>query len=331
MKAFALLLLLGGSQWLMGQSTDWVEHKKVLKLMGTRFEIGAVAQNDTLAWAAIEAGIAEIERIEKLISSWDKDSQTSEINRNAGIQPVVVDQELYDLIFRALKVAKLTAGAFDISFASMDRIWKFDGSMTQMPSEAAVEKAALKIDWEKIMLNAEARTVFLLDKGMKIGFGGIGKGYAANQAKLLMSKMPGIMGGVVNAAGDLLAWGDRPSEKEWVIKIADPLKKEDALGWLQINDAAVVTSGDYERYVEFGGKRYAHIIDPRTGYPTTGIKSVTVVCPYAEVADALATSIFVLGKEKGLQLVNQLKGVECLIVTDENDILTSTQLQLNYY
>ncbi len=331
MRIFAILLLLGGSQWLIGQSMDWVEHKKVLKLMGTRFEIGAVAENDTLAWAAIEAGIAEIERIEKLISSWDEISQTSAINRNAGIRPIRVDQELYDLIFRALKVAKLTEGAFDISFASMDRIWRFDGSMSQMPDPVSVERAAAKINWEKIMLNPEERTVFLLDKGMKIGFGGIGKGYAANQAKLLMAKMPGIKGGIVNAAGDLLAWGNRPSEKEWVIKIADPLKKEDALGWLQINDVAVVTSGDYERYVAFEGKRYAHIIDPRTGYPTTGIKSVTVVCPYAEVADALATSIFVLGQEKGMQLVNQLKGVECLIVTDENEILTSTHLQLNYY
>lgn len=331
MRIVAILLLLGGSQWLMGQSMDWVEHKKVLKLMGTRFEIGAVAENDTLAWAAIEAGITEIERIEKLISSWDETSQTSAINRNAGIRPVQVDQELYDLIFRALKVAKLTEGAFDISFASMDRIWRFDGSMSQMPNPEEVKKAAAKINWEKVMLNPTERTVFLLDKGMKIGFGGIGKGYAANQAKLLMAKMPGIKGGVVNAAGDLLAWGDRPSEKDWVIKIADPVKSADALGWLQINDGAVVTSGDYERYVEFAGKRYAHIIDPRTGYPTTGIKSVTVVCSYAEVADALATSIFVLGQQKGIQLVNQLKGVECLIVTDDNEILTSKHLQLNYY
>ena len=141
MKAFALLLLLGGSQWPMGQSTDWVEHKKVLKLMGTRFEIGAVAPNDTLVWAAIEAGIAEIERIEKLISSWDENSQTAEVNRSAGKKAVKVDQELYNLIYRAKKVSQLTLGAFDISFASMDQIWIFDGLEHNLADSKSVTKA----------------------------------------------------------------------------------------------------------------------------------------------------------------------------------------------
>ena len=305
--------------------------KKVLKLMGSRFEITAVADNDTLAWAAINAGIAEIQRIEKVISSWDAKSQTSEVNRMAGQQPVAVDQELYDLIFRAKKISKLTDGAFDISFASMDRIWRFDGSMAGMPPEEKVATAREKINWQNILLNPETHSVFLKEKGMKIGFGGIGKGYAANRAMAIMQKMDGIKGGVVNASGDLITWGKSARPEGWTVKIADPKAKDKVLGWLPVQDMAIVTSGDYERFVEFDGKRYAHIIDPRTGYPTTGIKSVTVACPDAELADALATSVFVLGKKQGLELINKLNGIECLIVTDDNDILTSENLKLNYY
>ncbi|MEZ5044405.1 MAG: FAD:protein FMN transferase [Saprospiraceae bacterium] len=331
MRKLLIVVFLCWSQLAISQSSPLVEHKKVLKLMGTRFELGATATSDTLAWAAINAGIAEIQRIEKLISSWDEHSQTSAINQKAGLAPVKVAKELFDLIFRAKKVAKLTDGAFDISFASMDRIWKFDGSMQAMPPPAAVQAAAAKINWENIILDAEQQTVFLKEEGMKIGFGGIGKGYAANRAKALMARLPGVKGGIVNAAGDLCAWGERAEQKKWTIKIADPTDKTKALGWLQIKEAAVVTSGDYERFVFFDGKRYAHIIDPRTGYPTTGIKSATIVCSDAEIADALATSVFVLGRVDGMALINQLKGVECLIITDENEILTSDHLQLNYY
>ncbi|MDF1866052.1 MAG: FAD:protein FMN transferase [Saprospiraceae bacterium] len=269
--------------------------------------------------------------METLISSWDKNSQTSKINQQAGILPVKVDKELYDLIFRAKKVSGLTSGAFDISFASMDRIWKFDGSMTVMPSQESITKVKSKINWKNILLHKEEQTVFLKEKGMKIGFGAIGKGYAANRAKSLMQEMQGVHGGVVNASGDLITWGKSVQQEGWLINITNPKDKEVALGYLQINDLAVVTSGDYERYVVFDDIRYAHIIDPRTGYPTTGIKSVTLVCPDAELADALATSVFVLGKEKGLNLVNQLKNIECLIVTDEDEILTSENLKLNYF
>lgn len=323
----SLLLLFVMSIQVQAQGT----YKETLLLMGSRFDITALAETDTLAWQAVQAGIQEISRIERLISSWDPASQTSAVNRNAGIAPVVVDKELYDLVFRARKVSQLTKGAFDISFASMDKIWRFDGSIKELPDPAEVETARQHIDWQKIILDPEKQTIFLQEQGMKIGFGAIGKGYAANRAKAVIAKMPGVNGGLVNAAGDLLAWGASPKSEGWTIKIADPKDKAQALGWLQIKDMAVVTSGDYERFLEFDGKRYAHIIDPRTGYPTTGIKSVTIVCPDAELADALATSVFVLGKTAGLQLINQLNGVTCLIVTDDDELLRSDDLQFNYY
>lgn len=326
--SIALLLL---SFSIIAQEQEPIAQKKVLKLMGSRFEITAVAQDKAKAWAAINAGIQEIERIEKLISSWDPNSQTSAINRSAGKEAVKVDKELFDLIFRAQKISNLTNGAFDISFASMDPIWKFDGSMTQMPSDKIIKEAKANVNWENIELDMENQTVFLKEEGMKIGFGAIGKGYAANKAKYIMKEMEGVSGGLVNASGDLISWGVNVGDGSWLINITNPKEKELALGWLRINDMSVVTSGNYEKFVMFNGKRYAHIIDPLTGYPTKGVKSVTVVCSDAELADALATSIFVLGKEKGMRLVNQLKDIECLIVSDKDEILTSKNLKINYF
>jgi thiamine biosynthesis lipoprotein len=326
---WCLVCSLGIFTRLAGQTTP--AYKQVVKLMGCRFELTAIAQTDTLAWKAVQLGIAEIERIERLISSWDENSQTSAINRNAGIAPVWVDQELFNLIVRAQKIAQLTQGAFDISFASMDKIWRFDGSLTALPDEAEIMEARQFINWKAIDMDAEAQTIFLPQAGMKIGFGAIGKGYAANRAKALMQDTPGVVGGLVNASGDLISWGQAPTADGWTIKIADPRQKDQMLAWLRIDNLAVVTSGDYERYLEFEGKRYAHIIDPRTGYPTTGIKSVSVICPDAELADALATSVFVLGTSAGLDLINKLNNIECLIVTDEDELLQSDGLQLNTF
>jgi len=278
---------------------ELVKHKKVLLLMGSRFELVAVSKDSSLAKKSIEASTNEIQRIEKLISSWDPQSKTSAINKNAGLKPVKVDKELFNLIKRSKKVSKLTDGIFDISYASMDKIWQFDGSMKKMPASTDVATSVSKVGFNNIVLDEGEKTVFLKNKGMKIGFGAIGKGYAANQAKKIMKEM-GITNGLINASGDLIGWGNQENGKPWQIAVTDPKDKKRNLGWLDINDMAVVTSGNYEKFVEFDGKRYSHIINPKTGYPAFGTKSVTIVCPDAELADALATAIFILGKKEGL-------------------------------
>ncbi|MBF9253698.1 FAD:protein FMN transferase [Pontibacter sp. 172403-2] len=306
------------------------QYKKVLLLMGTRFEFAAVTKDEQKAWEAIETGIRETQRIEALISEWQPTSQTSEINRAAGIRPVVVDEELYDLISRCLRLSRLTNGAFDISFAAIDKVWHFDGTMQSLPDSQEVAASVSKIGYEKIILDLASHSVFLSEPGMKIGFGAIGKGYAANRARDLMRSM-GIPGGVVNAAGDLTTWGKQANGESWYVGIADPAEKDEVFSWLTADEIAVVTSGNYEKYVEIGGKRYSHIIDPRTGYPVSGLKSVTIVCPNAELADALATAVSVMGAEEGLGLINQLKGVECLLITDKDELLTSDNLHLHYY
>lgn len=331
MKRLLLITLFSLSLSFIWSQGDLKELKKAVKLMGCRFELTAVSTSDTLAWFAIEKGIEEIDRIEKLISSWDPDSQTSEINRNGGIRPVKVDKELFDLIFRAKKISGLTTGAFDISFASMDRIWDFNREEQTLPDSVTIAGAAKDINWQNIVLDPERHSVYLKEKGMKIGFGAIGKGYAANRAMEVIRSIEGIIGGLVNASGDLTAWGKNTQGKNWTIQIADPRDKKRMIGWLSMQEMAIVTSGDYEKYFMSGGKRYAHIIDPKTGYPTTGITSVTIVCPDTEVADALATSVFVMGREKGLQLINSLNGIECLVIDDDNTLWSSDGLMLNYY
>ncbi|MGZ0017058.1 FAD:protein FMN transferase [Yeosuana sp. AK3] len=302
-------------------------YTRTLKIMGSRFDITVVAENQIEADGFIDMAVNEISRIEKVISSWDPLTETSEINRNAGIKPVMVSEELFNLIQRSIKISKLTDGAFDISYASMDKVWKFDGSMIEMPSEEAIKRSVAKVGYQNIILNESNRSVFLKLKGMKIGFGAIGKGYAADKAKaLLISK--GVKAGIINASGDLNTWGTQPDGKDWMVAIVNPINKEKVFSWLPVKNSAVVTSGNYEKYVSFNNVIYTHIIDPRTGYPSTGILSVSIFTANAELADALATSIFVMGVDVGLDFINQLKGVECILVDKDSKVRTSKNINL---
>ncbi|MEP1490123.1 MAG: FAD:protein FMN transferase [Algibacter sp.] len=302
-------------------------YQRTLKLMGSRFDISVAAESQTKGDAYIDLAIKEISRIERLISSWDTNSQTSLINKNSGIKAVEIDDELFQLIERAIKISKLTEGAFDISYASMDRIWKFDGSMTAMPSAEAIKKSIEKVGYKNIILNKTNTSVFLKIKGMKIGFGAIGKGYAADKAKQLLQQN-GVKAGIINASGDLNAWGKQPDGKDWMVAIVNPLNKNKVFSWLPVHNSAVVTSGNYEKYVTFNNILYSHIIDPRTGYPSSGVLSASIFTENAELADALATSIFVMGLETGLDFINQLKNVECIIVDNDNKIHNSKNINI---
>lgn len=303
-------------------------YKQTLKLMGSKFEITVVANDSIEGVHYISMAVEEITRIEKLISSWDQNSETWAVNAAAGKSAVKVSKELYDLVERSLKLSKLTDGAFDISYASMDRIWKYDGSMKIMPSDKKIKASVSKVGFQNIILNQQETSIFLKLPGVKIGFGAIGKGYAADKAKSLLMQM-GVSAGIVNASGDMSTWGKQPDGSDWKVALTNPMDKTKGFGLLPVVDKAVVTSGNYEKYVLFDGKRYAHIIDPRTGYPSTGILSVTVFAPKAELADALATSVFVMGKETGLDRINQLPNVECIIIDDEGAVYKSKNIAIN--
>ena len=320
---FTLLLLL------FSLSTFAQENfKRTLILMGSRFDITVVASNEKEGNEYIDSAIFEIARIEKLISSWDVNSETSLINKLSGIKPIKVDKELFDLIERSIAISTLTDGAFDISYASMDRIWNYDGSMKEMPSAEKISNSIKKVGYQNISIDKEAQTVFLKLKGMKIGFGAIGKGYAADKAKALLIEK-GVKAGIINASGDLNAWGKQANGKDWMVAITNPLNKNKVFSWLPINDSAIVTSGNYEKFISFNGIRYSHIIDPRTGYPSTGIISTSIMTSNAELADAISTSVFVMGVETGLDFINQLKGVDGIIIDEQNKIHISNNIKLN--
>lgn len=324
LRTFLILLLLLCGILVPAQDRAY---NKSLALMGSVFEITVVASTQEEAWAnsQIDMAIGEIRRIERLISSWEENSQTAEINRNAGNKPVKVDPELFDLIDRSKKISNLTGGAFDLTFSSMIDLWRFDGSMEKLPSDEEIAGAITLIGHTRIILDKKDTTVFLDGPGMKIGFGGIGKGYAANRARDLLLR-GGVKSGVIRAGNDLLAWGAQPGGEPWKIGIASPSDTETVAAWFNIDRMAVATSGDYDNFITLQGKKYSHIIDPRTGWPARGLKSVTVVCSNAELADALTTALFVMGREAGLELVNQLNGIECLFVDDLDRIWVSKSL-----
>ena len=307
-----------------------VIHKRTVSLLGSPFEISLVAKDTLEANRHIDEAIREVKRIENLISDWIPTTLISEINKNAGVKPVKVTDELFELIERAIKISKLTDGAFDISYASMDKIWKFDGSMTVMPSPKAIKNSVAKVGYKNIILDKEKHTVFLKLEGMKLGLGGIGQGYIADKIKELLKKN-GVVAGLVNVSGDISTWGKQPDGQQWKVGIKNPMNKNKIFATFPLEDTAVETSGNYEKYVTFSGIRYSHIIDTRTGYPATGLTSVTIFAKTTELADALATGVFVLGKEVGMDLVNQLPGISCIMVDDKGKIIASKNIDLKKY
>lgn len=204
--------------------------------------------------------------------------------------------------------------------------------MDYLPTDVQIANSIANVGYKNIVINKEEQTIFLPNKGMKIGFGAIGKGFAADQVKQLMISK-GVIGGIINASGDLTTWGGtQVSGKKWMVGISNPLDAEKIFSWLPIVDSSVATSGNYEKYIIFKGEKYSHIIDPRTGWPSKGVKSVSVFSKKAELSDALATSVFVMGVETGLSVIEQLKGVEVIIVDQNNQIHKSKGItfQNNY-
>lgn len=326
MRLITILFLVFVSSVTFGQQI----FKKKKSLLASPFEITVVATDSVQANFYTELAISEVKRIENLISDWIPTTQISLVNQNAGIAPVKVDLEVFELVKRAKNISKLTDGAFDISYASMDKIWKFDGSMKEMPSAENIKKSVEKVGYENIILNEKDTTIFLKNQGMKLGLGGIGQGYIADKIKVLLQEN-GCASGLVNISGDINTWGKQPNGENWTVGIVNPLNKNKVFATFPLYDSAVETSGSYEKYVTFNGKRYSHIIDPRTGYPASGIVSVSVFAKQTELADALATGIFVLGIEVGLELVNQLKGIGCIIVDEKGAIHASKNIDIKKY
>jgi len=302
--------------------------KHTERLMGNIFEISVVADDETWANEKLHLAVEEIKRIEKLLTTFNESSQTNQINKQAGIAAVKVDNEVFELIERSIRISSITDGAFDITYGSIDKkLWNFDQTMTTLPSVNEAKSMVRLINYKNIILNKKESTVMLKETGMRLGFGGIGKGYAAEMAKALLIRQ-GVKSGIVNASGDLTTWGNQPNGKSWTIGIVDPDHKKQPFSYLDVTNMAVATSGNYEKYVMIDGVKYSHTINPKTGLPITGIKSVTIISPNAEIADAMATPVTIMGMKAGLNLINQINYLGCIIIDDHNQIYTSKNINL---
>ena len=301
------------------------------QLMGSHFTFTAVSADDSLAWRAVRAGIREAQRIDRLCSYWDSTSQITQVNRAAGLRPVVVDQEVYDLIQRTLTLSRLSDGAFDVTFAGGEKIYRFDKQEhAALPDSATVRASVRRIDYRKVVLDPATHSVMLQDKGMRMNLAGILQGYGVRRAQALMRQL-GISGGLINGSGDVSCWGRQADGSLWRIAIGDPAYPQSVSSWLTVTDVAVVTAGNYEQFFTVRGRYYGHIIDPNTGYPATGLRSVTIICPDVELADGLDEVVFVKGPEAGLAFINKLKGVDCTLITNDGRTIASKGMAVNYY
>ncbi|MEM9171388.1 MAG: FAD:protein FMN transferase [Pseudomonadota bacterium] len=290
--------------------------------MGTRVSVRLWQPDPDLQQAALRAAIDEIARIERLMSTYKDDSRISAINREAHLQPVNAGRELYLLIAQALEIAQMTDGQFDITYDSVGQYYDFrEGAR---PDASTIEAELDKIDYRLVELDPMAQTVKFALKGVRINLGGIAKGYAVERAAAVLRDM-GIQYASVSAGGDSRLIGDRRGQP-WVVGIQDPRDEKQLAVRLPLQDEAVSTSGDYERYFDEADVRYHHIISPRTGDSAREVQSVTIIGPDTTMTDALSTSVFVMGVEAGLALIERMDGFDAVIIDAERTLHYSTGL-----
>jgi len=290
--------------------------KKDKILMDTLVTITVVSDSKDTAEKAIDAAFSEIEYLEKLSNHYSPDSEITHINRNAGISEVKVSYDILKLLEKALYVSENTEGAFDITIGPVIALYDFHKKIR--PDDGMIKKILPLVNYRDIIVNRGRSTVLLKRKGMLIDLGGIAKGYAADKAADTLKKQ-GVRSGLVAVAGDIKAFGLKPDEKPWKIGIRNPEaknKEDDIMATIELEDMAISTSGDYERFFLSGGKRYHHLLNPKTGLSANECRSVSIITKEGAYADAFATGIFILGPEKGLKVLDKL-GFEGMIIDSQ--------------
>lgn len=299
--------------------------------MGTHVLLAAFTSG-SLDEAAIrpklEKALAEIRRLESLMTTWREDSEISRVNAAAGKEAIAVSPESLTVIDKSLWISKESEGVFDITFEAMHGLWKFDQDLEDnVPARDAVEEARRLIDYRQIKVDHAKRTVMLLKPRMRMSLGGIAKGYAVDAAARVL-RGEGLSSFLVQAGGDLYVAGTKPDGSKWRVGVRDPRGKDanDYFSMVEVEDHAFSTAGDYERSFIKDGKRYHHIIDPRTGFPATASRSVTIWARDALTADAIDDAVFILGPEKGLRLVESIEDAGAVIVDKDNKVWASKRL-----
>ena len=294
--------------------------------MGSELHLTAWTADEAAAADAFEAVFAEFDRLDGLMSVWREGSEIVRLNAAAGVSPVPVSRDVQEVLVDARRISEWTGGKFDVTFGALSGLWKFDHDQDgTVPSHADVLAKLPLIDYEKLIIDQTAGTAFLTQKGMRAHLGGIGKGYAVDRGVAILRER-GLRDFMIQSGGDMYVAGSR-GDRPWRVGIRDPRGAADSsFAALDLTDAAMSTSGDYERFCMKDGKRYHHIIDPDVGEPAKGSRSVTIVAVRSVLADGLSTGVFLVGPDTGMALIERLPGVEGVIVTAKNNVLVSSGL-----
>ncbi len=291
------------------------------EVMGTFARIVAVAADSNTDKGCIEAAFAEIERVDRLMSKYKSDSEISELNRDGFGRAVKVSKSTYEVLQRSIEFSELTSGTFDVTVGPLVDLWHSAEDANSIPADAELKQIRSRVGYDKLILDANEESIRFAVEGMEVDLGGIAKGYAIDKAVEAMQK-GGAVGGMVDIGGEIRCFGLPPgSQNKWRIGLQDPDKAKDGfdagtpLLVLNLTDVAVATSGHYRRFVTIGGKRYSHIVDPENGHSSESLASVTIICPSATDADALSTAVTVMGKEKGLALIETIPQTEAILIT----------------
>ncbi|MCX5717649.1 MAG: FAD:protein FMN transferase [Nitrospirae bacterium] len=294
--------------------------------MDTLITISAVSGSGDKAEKAIDRAFSEIEKLDSLLNFFSDNSELSEINRNAGLKAVAVSPETFEVIEKAIYASGKTSGAFDITIGSVTTLWDFHKRVK--PEDKQIKERLPLVNYKNVILNKKSSSVYLKKRGMLIDLGGIAKGYAADKAVEAL-KREGIKSGLVAVSGEIKAFGLKPDSKPWKIGIRNPRaknKEDEIMATIEMTGMAISTSGDYERYFIIEGKRYHHILNPKTGYPSDGCRSVSIIAKDGSVTDSFSTGIFVLGAEKGIKLLEEM-GIDGIIIGKNGKIHTTPNLR----
>lgn len=300
--------------------TEWFHDERAI--MGTRIGVELWAEDRATADGHIERVMQEMHRIDALMSTYKPTSQVSIVNSEAAQHPVRVDADLFGLLETSLEYSRLTEGAFDITYASVGYLYDFRRGIK--PTDAQIAKALPAVDYRHVILDPKAQTVRFSQAGVRIDLGGIAKGWAVDQG-IAFLRAAGVERAMVNAGGDTRIIGDRFG-KPWMVGIRDPREEGKVIVRIPLEDAALSTSGDYERFFEENGVRYHHIIEPTSGRPARAVRSVTVIGPTATRTDGLSKTIFVLGIEKGMQVLDKLGDVDAIAIDEKGEVYYSRGL-----
>jgi thiamine biosynthesis lipoprotein len=321
MNRSAALLTLASLVCAAPVRAEWMERTEAI--MGTRCYVELWSEDPVKGNDAIDAVMAELRRIDNLMSHYKPESQLSQINEYANERAVQVDKELFDLIKLSTHYSQITEGAFDITYASVGYLYDYPHHVH--PTEEQIRETLPAVNWHNMLLDEEHHTVRFEHPGMRIDLGGIGKGYAVDRGIDIL-KGRGIERALVTAGGDSRIIGDRMG-RPWLVAVRHPDNPNKVVTRIPLANSAVSTSGDYERFFDEGGVRYHHIIDPRTGHSASKVRSATILAPTATQTDGMSKTAFVLGPEKALEIINRLPEYDAVFVLPDGRVLYSNGLR----